>query len=426
LLRFSSFFTYSAVFFAFEHLSGRIKKDLAKVKQAMIKISGIVLLGLGLAILSTAPTLLTPAHAQPAPTEKAAAKADNPLQLAGDAPTMYTVVKGDTLWDISGKFLKEPWRWPEIWNMNRDQIKNPHLIYPGDIVKLSYDASGRPQLSILGSGEGGTVKFSPRVRSKEIGQAIPSIPIGVIGPFLSAPLVIDEGALNTSPRIVASEDSRVIVGAGNVVYGLGITPDKGVRWQIYRPGKVLKNPKTNEILGYEAIYLGDAKITRFGQGNVTPSTLEITKSTQEINRGDRLIPASETTLPQYSPRSPSKDVTGYIVSVLGGVAETAQYSIVVTNLGLRDGIEVGHVLAAQRGGEVVTTNTGEAESRSSWKSLLPASWRRNNADGMPPEVTLPTERNGLMVVFRVFDRVSYALVMSSKGPVKVGDVAQTP
>ena len=378
------------------------------------------------ATMTISPVFAQPILNQGAPAPTVAA-ANNPLLLANDAPTIYTVVKGDTLWDISGKFLKEPWRWPEIWNMNRDQIKNPHLIYPGDVVKLSFDASGKPLLSIAGRGDGssGTGRMSPRIRTEIIGAAIPSIPASVIGPFLSAPLVVSEGALNTAPRIVASEDSRVIVGAGNVIYGLGIKPEQGLRWQIYRPGKALKNPGTEEILGYEAIYLGDAKVTRFGEGNTVPATLEITKSTQEINRGDRLTPAGDAIMPLYSPRAPSANVNGKIVSVLGGVAESAQYSIIVTNLGSRDGIEIGHVLAAQHGGEKVTTNTGENEARYSFSSYLPAALRRDK-DGIPPEVTLPLERNGLTVVFRVFERVSYALVMSSKRTVKIGDKVVSP
>ena len=392
----------------------------------MTKLAGIFLFGLGLAIVSSAPVFAQVADTT-AKTAKAPAKVDNPLKLADDAPTMYTVVKGDTLWDISGKFLKEPWRWPEIWNMNRDQVKDPHWIYPGDVITLSFDSSGRPMLSITnrdGSG-GGTNRVAPRIRTEQIGQAIPSIPARVIGPFLSAPLVIDAGAMSKAPRIVASEESRVIVGAGNIIYAIGINQEQGARWQVYRPGKELKDPKTGETLGFEAQYLGDAKVNRFGEGNRMPTTLEITKSTQEINRGDRLTPASETTLPQYSPRSPNKDVKGAIVSVLGGVDETAQYAIVVINLGRRDGIEVGNVLAVQRGGEIVTTNTGEDETRNAWSKLIPSAWR-SDKDGVPPEVKLPEERNGLSVVFRVFDRVSYALVMSSRRPMKVGDTVQTP
>lgn len=363
--------------------------------------------------------------AAPAKDAKSTGK-DNPLQLSNDAPTMYTVVKGDTLWDISGKFLKEPWRWPEVWNMNRDQIKNPHLIYPGDIVKLSFDANGKPLLTLVSGGANeGITKLLPRVRTENLAQAIPSIPARIIGPFLTAPLVADASGMDGAPRIVASEDSRVIVGAGNSVYAVGMKPDQGQRWQIYRPGKPLADPVTREVLGFEAQYLGDARVTRFGEGG-GPTTLEITKSTQEINRGDRLMPAANPTLPQYSPRAPDKKVDGRVISVVGGVAETAQYSIVVVNAGNREGLEVGHVLAVMHGGETVATNTGEEVSHGfSLKSLLPASWR-TSADGIPPEVKLPVERNGLVVVFRVFDRVSYALVMSSKRQVKVGDPVQTP
>ncbi len=403
----------------------------------MKKFPAILPFGIGLGILvGSAVVAETPTSAplaaqnlSAATGTNAAAKAGgNSLLLNNDAPTMYTVVKGDTLWDISGKFLKEPWRWPEIWNMNRDQIKNPHLIYPGDVVKLSFDGSGRPMLSIASRSDtqsDATIKLSPRIRTEAFSEAIPSIPARVIGPFLSAPLVVDEGGLNTAPRIIASEESRVIVGTGNIIYALGIKLGQGAQWQIYRPGKVLKDPVSNEILGYEAQYLGDARVTLFGEGNTTPTTLEITKATQEINRGDRLMSVGDATLPQYSPRSPEKQLKGSVVSVVGGVTETAQYSVVVVNLGRRDGIEIGHVLAVQRGGEVVATNTGEDESRHSFKSLIPAAWR-GDKDGIPPEVKLPEERNGLTVAFRVFDRVSYVLVMSAKRPVKVGDIVQTP
>ena len=393
----------------------------------MKKTPGILLVSL-VVTLASLPIGL---HAQDAAkTASGAAKVkparDNPLLLSNDAPTIYTVVKGDTLWDISGKFLKEPWRWPEVWNMNRDQIKNPHLIYPGDVVKLSFDASGKPMLTIVSADAGGgTSKLSPRVRSQTLDQAIPSIPARVIGPFLTAPLVAEEGSLNTAPKIIATEDGRVVVGAGNLVYAVGIKPEQGTQWQVYRPGKALTDPTTKEVLGYEAQYLGDARVNRFGEGVTTPTTLEIIKSNQEINRGDRLTPAGSAALPQYSPRAPEKQVQGNIVSVVGGVAETAQYSIVVLNLGARENMEIGHVLSAQTGGEVVSTQTTEEGRSWSLKSALPASWR-TGADGIPPEMKLPLERNGLLVVFRVFDRVSYALVMSSKRPLKIGDIVQTP
>ena len=347
------------------------------------------------------------------------AASTKPLTLAENAPSTYTVVKGDTLWDISGKFLKEPWRWPEIWNFNREQIKDPHWIYPGDVINLSFDANGNPRLSFgSGSGSGGTVRLSPGVRVDRFAQAIPSIPARDIAPFLSLPLVADEDALINAPKIIAADDGRVIVGAGDKVYVVAMRPEMGTRWQIYRPGKQLSDPDTKEILGYEAIYLGDAKVNKFGES----STAEVVKSTQEINKGDRLTPATEGAVPSYVPHSPESGVKGKIISVLGGVNESAQYSVVVLNLGKRNGLEVGHVLAGMRAGATVSTKTGE----STWNSFVPNFIHESNAEKLPSTVKLDDERNGLLFVFRVFDKVSYALVMSSNRPFKVGDVVQTP
>ena len=181
-------------------------------------------------------------------------KVTAPIQLADNAPATYVVVKGDTLWGIAGTFLKEPWRWPEIWNMNREQIKNPHWIYPGDVIKLTFDANGNPSLSLgYGGGvSGDSGRLQPRVRVDSLAQAVPSIPSRVIAPFLSLPLVIEEGALADAPRIVATEDDRVVIGAGNIAYAIGLEQKFGTKWQIYRPGKALKN-QAGEVLGYEEI-----------------------------------------------------------------------------------------------------------------------------------------------------------------------------
>ncbi len=385
------------------------------------------------------------ASAQAAPGAKAEASAANtadrkkaeaaPISLADDAPTNYTVVKGDTLWDISGRFLKEPWRWPEIWNMNREQVKDPHWIYPGDVIKMSFDASGKPMLSVNSSGgggfggvPGGTVKLTPQIRADRVALAIPSIPSKVIGPFLSLPLVIEKDAMANSPRIIAAEDGRVIIGAGNVAYAIGLNPNQGVKWQVYRPGKDLLDPVSGELLGVEATYLGEARVSKFGES----STLEILRSTQEINRGDRLTPTLESTLPSYSPHSPEKQVKGAIVSVLSGVNDAAQYSVVALSLGRRDGMEIGHVLATLKKGETVST-TEDGENPSSFKisSIFGSGGAageaaKNDVANAASEVKLPDERNGLAFVFRVFDKISYALIMSSKRPLKVGDVVQTP
>ncbi len=363
-----------------------------------------------------------------------------PIVLADGAPATYTVVKGDTLWDISGRFLKEPWRWPEIWNMNREQIKDPHWIYPGDVIKLSFDAEGRPTLSVSSGGSGswagtgtvgGTVRITPQVRVDRLAMAIPSIPSKAIGPFLTLPLVIEQGALINAPKIVAAEDGRVVIGAGNTAYAVGLNPNSGIKWQIYRPGKELVDPVSKEVLGYEAIYLGDSRVSRFGES----STLEIVRSNQEINRGDRLTPTVEATLPSYSPRAPDKLMRGSVVSVVGSVEDAAQYSVVAVSLGKRDGAEIGHVLATLQRGETVSTSdavgAGSGFSLSGLKSVF-SSWGATDSTKKPEdeavrsEVKLPDERNGLLFIFRVFDKVSYGLVMSSRRSLKVGDVVQTP
>jgi hypothetical protein len=380
----------------------------------------------------TKPDAKAEVGASKAATSNAAAAA--PIVLADDAPAVYTVVKGDTLWGISGRFLKEPWRWPEIWNMNREQIKDPHWIYPGDTIKLSFDASGRPMLSVVsgdggagGVGAGGTVRLIPQVRVDRLAMAIPSIPSKAISPFLTLPLVIEEGALQNAPKIVAAEDGRVIIGAGNTAYAVGLNPDSGIKWQIYRPGKELVDPVTGEVLGYEAIYLGDSRVSRFGES----STLEIIRSNQEINRGDRLTPTLEATLPSYSPHAPEKQIKGAVVSVIGSVEDAAQYSVVAVSIGKRDGVEVGHVFATLQRGEIVSTLDAGSYGGfgSGFKSLFEIFASESStvkAEAARSEVKLPDERNGLLFVFRVFDKVSYGLVMSSRRPLKVGDVIQTP
>lgn len=357
-------------------------------------------------------------------TAAASAGETKPLELVENYADSYTVVKGDTLWGISSRFLKEPWRWPEIWNMNRDQIRNPHLIYPGDVIQLGFNASGQPQLS-LASSSGGTVKLSPQTRSERLSTSISSIPTKVIAPFLSQPLVVEENGLRDAPQIVATEDGRVVIGAGNVAYATGITEGKGQKWQVFRPGKPLRNPGSEEILGYEALYLGDAKVLRFGE----TAKLDILRSTQEINRGDRLTPATEAVVPTFVPRAPQKQLTGSIISILGGVDEGGQYSVVTIGLGKRDGVEIGHVFATSNRGPVVKTNDVHVADVGFWGNFDFKTWfedEKEKAARLPEEVKLPDERNGLVFVFRTFEKASYALVMSSRRQLAVGDAIHTP
>jgi hypothetical protein len=317
------------------------------------------------------------------------------LRLQDSAPDRYTVVKGDTLWGIAGRFLQDPWKWPQIWKMNRQEIRNPHRIYPGDVIVL--DRSG-PSLRLL-SAVRPTVKLSPQVRTEPTDHSIPSISPSDIGPFLSQPLVIEENGLEQAPRIVSAEESRVMLGAGNIAYVEGIKDGAATHWQIYRPGQALVDPDTKEVLGYQAIYLGNAALVRPG----TPATIRITKSTEEINVGDRLVPAPPVSFPSYVPHAPENPVSGRIVAALGGMAEFGQNAIVAINKGNRDHIEVGHVLALYRAGETVKSSA--------------------SPEG---KVTLPSERYGLVFVFRTFDKVSYALVVHTSRPVKLQDMVQTP
>jgi hypothetical protein len=354
--------------------------------------------------------------------------------LKSDAPDSYTVQKGDTLWGIAGKFLKNPWQWPDIWNMNKDRIKDPHWIYPGDVIRLD-KSGGSASLSLASGGSAeeaaaNVVKVDPRVRVEPLRAAIPSIPASAIGPFLTQPLVVDEGGLDGAPRIVANDESRVIIGAGDTTYVAGIKPDDVLNWQVFRPGNALHDPESGELLGFEAKYIGDARVKRFGQ----PSTLEITKAREEINKGDRLMPARELSLPSYVPHAPDKPITGAIMSVDGGVSELGQFQIVTINRGSRDGIEVGHVLASFRTGAAISEHT--AGDTFDWSR--PSSWftwnatQKASADPAPDvgvpsgAMVLPDERNGLIFVFRVFEKMSYAMVMKANRPIYIGDRVQTP
>jgi hypothetical protein len=323
------------------------------------------------------------------------------LKMQDNPPERYVVVKGDTLWAISGRFLKNPWQWPEIWRMNKDEIKDPHWIYPGDVVVL--DKSGAsPRLRLVKQEKVGAnvAKLSPQARVESMhSTAIPSIAPSAIEPFLSKPLVTEKGALDSAPRIGAPEENRVVLGAGNRAYVHNLKEDGGTFWYIYRSGNALVDPDNNEILGYEAVYLGDARVAKFGD----VSTVDIVKSNQEILTGDRLLVPPKETFTSYVPHAPVTPISGRIISVYGGVAEAGQSAIVAISRGTRDGVENGHVLALYRHGEKLRSRHGEET-----------------------DIQLPDERYGLVFVFRTFERVSYALVMQSSRPVNALDVVQNP
>lgn len=320
-----------------------------------------------------------------------------PLVLADGAPERYTVVRGDTLWGLSSKYLKDPYRWPALWKMNAQQIKNPHWIYPGQVLVL--DKSGRePRLAFATEK---TEKLSPREYIEPINKAIPSIPAQEIEPFLSQPLVVDQASMAGALRVVGLQDNRVIAGAGDMIYTTSAANGAtAATWQVFRAGKPLNDPETKETLGFEALYVGTARMT--AQGEVTSFRLLTTK--EEVLAGDMLLPAPRADVVSYTPHAPEQAIKARVLSIYGGVQYGGPQAVVVLNRGKKDGLEAGHVLAIDTAG--VTLN--------------------DRFQGEKKTYTLPDARNGLVFVFRVFDRVAYALVMSAQKPVVVGDAAHTP
>ena len=366
--------------------------------------------------------------------------------VKADRPDVYTVRTGDTLWDISGRFLNEPWLWPEIWQAN-PQIENPHLIYPGDEVSLVY-VGGKPRLR-LAIGPRPTVKLTPSVRINRRGRAkIPTIPLDAIAQFLSRPRVVSEGFLDAAPYVVSVGKEHLIAGAGFRVYARG--PDLGnhPRYGVFRQGEAYIDPSTGEVLGYEALHLGDAVVEREGD----PATLRLIQTKREILAGDRLLPVETTVLPQnFLPKVPADAVEGSIIHVVQGVTQIGQYQVVVLNVGETNGIRMGHVLSVwQKGAEVedklYRDRLAELPRPEAVIELDPA--RQGGFDGFTMAadrvirdvqrgitdlfqdkrhmVTLPEEKAGTIMVFRAYDRISYALVMDAERPMHVLDSVKNP
>jgi len=359
-----------------------------------------------------------------------------PLTIKPDAPDRYTVVPGDTLWGISQRYTDSPWRWPELWNLNREAIRNPHLIYPGYVIVLDRergqltigtgterapgtttppDSGAAPTTSTTptppststASGAAGTVKIGPRIRAESLArQEIPSIPPSAIEPFLSRPLVIEPDGLEKGPTIIGTQADRVLLATGNAAYVRGIGKSRDDTWYVYRKGNPLVDPDTNQTLAYEAVYLGTAQLTRPGE----PATVTLTDTVLEVGAGDKLVAAGRPQPVNYAPRAPGSQIKGRVIAIYGGVGkvgEAGPQQVISINRGKANGVEVGHVLALYNfGGSVRDTSKGQ-----------------NDASA---RIQLPDERAGLAFVFRVFDRVSYALIMQATKPVAPLDVVQTP
>jgi len=317
------------------------------------------------------------------------------IKLQNNAPMRYVVMKGDTLWGIAARYLQDPWRWPDIWQVNRRDIANPHRIYPGDIIVMEKTSQG---VRLRIADEKGTIRLSPRIRTEALSsEAIPSISANRIEPFLSQPLVVERNALDHAPVILGGSDDRVILSTGDKVYVLNMPVNQAHKWQVFRSGKALIDPdNANSILGYEANFLGDIEVTDFER----ISSGMVTRSVREILKGDRLVPAAKAIISDYFPHAPDFNIAGRIISVYDGVNEIGENAIVSLNKGRLDAIEPGHVLAVYR-------KTQIRSHEGKW-------------------VDAPDERIGLVFVFRVFDRVAYALVVQSRQAIKVLDAVKTP
>jgi hypothetical protein len=345
-------------------------------------------------------------------TAQQVAQAGVPLsELAPGAPDSYTIKRGDTLWDISKIFLRSPWRWPELWGMNLDEIRNPHLIYPGQMLYLE-KADGRARLRTARPVATQDGKLSPRVRAEPLpSDAIAAVPMHLIGPFLNEAVVLDTNTLETAPRIVATQEGRVLVSKGENAYVLG-DMSAARSWQLFRQPKPLIDPDSGEVLGFEARFVGSAEYVRAGEtrvgadgkAEVVPATITVSTLREEANIGDRLRPMPPRDIEPFAPHAPGGPLKGRIISVYGDGLNAGQNQIVSINKGARDGIERGHVLAVWRAGGVRTDTTTDQRT----------------------VIRLPDERHGLMFVFRVFERVSYGLILQVKDPVSAGDVFTQP
>ena len=322
------------------------------------------------------------------------------VELKASAPEQYVVQRGDTLWDLSSRFLVEPWFWPEIWYLN-PQIANPHLIYPGDIVTVFY-VGGKPYLTV-GESPIGSERLSPSMRGEAIDTNEKQIPIQAIEQFLIRPRIVSLEELEQAPYIVGSRDNRIIYGSRDTVYVRGTDEDpEGTRYSIFRAGKEFRDPDSNELLGYEAIMVGDGELTRTGD----PATLYMHRAEREALRGDRLLAleiSEEDTA--FTPHNPETPVDGKVISLFDAISQVGTYQIITINLGKDEGMEKGHVLKVSQDGRSV-------------RDPFASSSRDQR-------VTLPQEESGVAMVFRTFDQVSYALVMNASHPIRVGDSVGT-
>jgi LysM repeat protein len=326
------------------------------------------------------------------------------------APKHYVVKRGDTLWSIASMYLRDPWLWPEVWIIN-PQVPNPHLIYPGDTLSLAFSADGRPEVRLEQAGE---VRLDPRLRSSALDTAIPTIPYSAIQGFLSHPTLLASDEIRHAPYVLAFRDLHQVAGTGMEVYVSNLTADQNARFTVVHVGDELRDPDDGALLGYEGIYTATALVERPGN----PAKTLLIDSARETVAGDRLLSADEQTPLNFALRAPSGDIHGRIVAVVGYTDLVGQFEVVAINRGKRDGIEPGNVLAIDSAGDEVR------DLYSGGKAI--GSSAIGFGSSFAPKVKLPDERTGTMLVFKVFDRVSYALIVGASDTIHVRDVVRNP
>ena len=333
-------------------------------------------------------------YSEPAAYEPVLERINEPVPLAAGHPNEYVVQVGDTLWDIAGTFLKDPWYWPEIWYVNPD-IVNPHLIYPGDVLGLVY-IDGQPRITNV---RASTYRMSPQARVTPLTESISSIPYEDIAAFLSSGVVLEKNQADSLPYLLETRGDHLIAAAGNEIYVRGITQDTpGVRFSVVHVGDPLYDPDDNRLIGYQGISVGEGRLRRGGD----PATVALTDTKMEAKPGDRLLP-EEVDIPlNFFPRSPSSAIDGRIISVVGGVSQIGQYMVVVLNRGSSNGLSVGDVLTVFQTGEEVKDRFGGGTVR------------------------LPEEEAGTVMIFKTYDRISYGLVMEATQAIHIHDTVRNP
>ncbi len=373
----------------------------------------------------------------------AGASAQDPLRP--DHPQTYVVQPGDTLWGIAGRFLREPWRWPDVWHAN-PEVANPNRIYPGDTLVVDH-SSGSARIRRAGRGGMRTVTLTPRVRVAELDREIPTIPLHVVAPFLSRPVVTEAREIDNAPYVVGFPEEQILGGLGNTFFVRSILSAGDDRWEVLRPGTAYRDPDTKELLGFEALSVATARLQRLGD----PATLVITRSEKEVQIGDRVRPTrDEEPVRSFFPVPAPPGSRGKIISVLNGVTQIGQYDVVVLNRGARDRVEIGQVFGVYHGGELRRDPVKGRRNAWNWRNESPADvsfwsgdwepdgWQRTGPDPNAPlpirrrysrandQYIVPDSRSGVVMIFRVFPKVSFALVMYASTAMHVGEVVAPP